>query len=98
MRRRWRRSFGERDASGSAGAASSAAAFSGAPSFFSSSSAIDDLGGGGHGRVEATLAGHGQRPRELALGVPQAGGVLELSGGVLEAQAEQVAPRCRDVL
>src|SRR5204863_4827166 len=48
--------------------------------------------------VDAALARDGQRPREVALGVAQAGGVLELAGAVLQAQAEQLAPLGRDVL
>ena len=50
------------------------------------------------GRVDAALARDGQGASEVALGGAQAGGVLQLAGGVLEAQAEQVAPRGRDVL
>ena len=47
----------------------------------------------GHVRVDAALARDGQGAREVALGVAQAGGVLQLAGGVLEAQPEELAPR-----
>src|SRR4051812_8151670 len=87
-------------ASSGVASAAASAAVSSAPSgaFLSSSSAIDGLSGRGHGRVQPALAGDGQRPREVALGAAQAGGVLELARRMLEAQAEQVAARRRDAL
>src|SRR5690242_20683520 len=51
-----------------------------------------------HVRVDAALGRHGERPGEVALGGPEARGVLQLAGGVLHAQAEDVAPSRRDVL
>src|SRR3954466_2965565 len=59
----------------------------------SSDSAIDLLG-----RIDAALARDGQCTGEIALGDPQARGVLQLAGGVLEPQAEQLAALGRDVL
>src|ERR1044071_1556243 len=51
-----------------------------------------------HIGVDAALACDGQRPRELALGLPQARGVVQLAGRGLHAQAEQVALRRGDVV
>src|SRR6185503_14160330 len=51
-----------------------------------------------HVGVDAALSRHGQRPRELALGVPQACGVVQLTRGGLHAQAEQITPGGPDLL
>src|SRR6185295_3013703 len=48
--------------------------------------------------VEAALAGHRQGASEVALGGADAGRVLELAGGQLEAEAEDLAPLGADVL
>src|SRR3954468_7492180 len=50
------------------------------------------------GRIDAALARDGQGTGKIALGDPQAGGVLQLAGGVVGAQAEQLAALRRDVL
>jgi hypothetical protein len=39
-----------------------------------------------------------QRPGHLTLGVVQPGGVVELTGGVLEAEAEQLTTSCVHML
>src|ERR1700754_3350551 len=68
--------------------------FSGVSSFFFSAIVGLSL----HVGVDAALSRHGQRPRELALGVPQACGVVQLTRGRLHAQTEQVALRGDDLL
>src|SRR6202011_2986929 len=48
--------------------------------------------------IKSSFAGDGERTGDLALGVPQSGRVVKLTCGVLEAQAEQLAPGRADVL
>src|SRR5262249_34215810 len=48
--------------------------------------------------VQAALPRHGERASEVAARRPQAAGVLQLTGRILEAQAEQVPARGADVL
>src|SRR5438105_539802 len=48
--------------------------------------------------VDPALARHGHGPRQVALGLAQARGVLELPGRVLEAQVEQLLARRPDEL
>ena len=48
--------------------------------------------------VGVTLTLDGERTGHLALGATEAGGVVELAGGVLEAKPEQLPTRGGDVL
>jgi hypothetical protein len=48
--------------------------------------------------LKSSFAGDGQRPRHFTLGMGQSGGVIELAGGVLEAQPEQLAAGRKQVL
>ena len=50
-----------------------------------------------HSDLNSTLAGDGQRACNLFLGTAEARRVVQLAGGVLEAQPEQVPARCLDV-
>src|SRR5262249_30558473 len=80
--------------SASAGAGCSVGASSTSSTMFSGvSSALRALA-----RVDAALARDGQRSGQATLGGAQRGRVLQLARGVLEAQAEQLAPLRDDVL
>jgi hypothetical protein len=48
--------------------------------------------------VDLTLSGDRQNPRDVALGLTEAGGVVQLAGGVLEAQPEQLTACRGDLL
>ena len=48
--------------------------------------------------VDSALLGDGQQPRDVALRAAQPRGVLELAGGVLEAQAELLVARLLEAL
>jgi hypothetical protein len=48
--------------------------------------------------IDAALAQHGQGTRHVALRLAQTGAVLQLAGGVLEAQPEQLAARGSQLL
>ena len=50
------------------------------------------------GRIDAALTRDGECTGKIALGDAQAGRVLQLAGGVLETEAEQLAALRRDVL
>src|SRR6202020_1272624 len=47
---------------------------------------------------DLTFSCHRQRPRDLALGPVQGGGVVQLAGGMLEAEPEQLLASGVDVL
>src|SRR4051812_9445216 len=102
-RRRCRRSLGVRFSAGvdslaaAAVSATCSTASSGVP-VVSGSSAIGLSGSGVLVEVEAALAGDRHGASEVALDGAEAGDVLQLAGGVLHAQAEEVTTRGRDVL
>jgi hypothetical protein len=48
--------------------------------------------------MDFALLGDGQRTGDLALGAPEACGVIQLASGVLKAQTEQLAASGTDVL
>src|SRR5215207_4444995 len=93
-RARLRRSLGE-SCSSCSGAAASSSGASGVWSSFtlSSVSAIGSLPTNLGLHVDAALLGHCQPPREVALRLPQPSRVLQLAGGVLEPQVEQLPAR-----
>jgi hypothetical protein len=48
--------------------------------------------------IDLALVRDGQGPRDLALGALETGGVVQLAGGVLKAQTEQLASSGPDLL